>query len=52
MRPNWDEYFLGIAAAVAQRADCERRQVGAVVIGPDHRIVGTGYNGAPAGQPG
>lgn len=50
-RPTWDEYFLTIAAAVASRSDCERDKVGAVVV-KDRRIVGTGYNGAPAGEPG
>lgn len=51
-RPNWNEWGLGIAKAVAARADCSRRQVGAVIVTADHRIVATGYNGAPAGQPG
>lgn len=50
-RPYWPEYFLGIAEAVAVRGDCTRRQVGAVIVKGD-RIVSTGYNGAPAGQPG
>lgn len=49
-RPTWDEYFLGIAAAVAARADCRRRRVGAVLVS-DNRIVATGYNGAPPGGP-
>ncbi|MER7445025.1 deoxycytidylate deaminase [Micromonospora avicenniae] len=49
-RPDWDAYFLGIARAVAARADCTRRQVGAVVV-RDRRIVSTGYNGAPPGGP-
>lgn len=48
VRPDWDEYFLGIAIAVSARADCSRRKVGAVVV-RDHRIVATGYNGAPPG---
>jgi len=52
MRLDWDDYFLGIARAVAARADCSRRQVGAVVVDDHHRIVSTGYNGAPAGRPG
>lgn len=28
-RPDWDAYFLGIARAVAERADCTRSKVGA-----------------------
>jgi dCMP deaminase len=50
-RPGWDDYFLAIAEAVAARADCTRRQVGAVIV-RDHRIVATGYNGAPPGHRG
>lgn len=50
-RPDWDEYFLGIARAVAQRGDCTRRQVGCVLVDTDHRIIGTGYNGAEPGGP-
>lgn len=49
-RPSWDEYFVGIAQAVAKRADCTRRQVGAVIV-KNHRIVSTGYNGSPPGGP-
>lgn len=52
MRPTWDEWGLGIAASVATRADCSRSQVGAVIVTREHRIVATGYNGAPSGQPG
>lgn len=51
-RPSWDQYFLGIARAVATRSDCVRDQVGAVVVGADKRIRSTGYNGAPAGMAG
>lgn len=50
-RPTWDHYFLGIAEAVAQRSDCERSKVGAVIV-KDRRIRATGYNGAPAGMDG
>lgn len=44
-RPDWDDYGLLLARTVAARADCTRRQVGAVLMGPDHSIVTTGYNG-------
>lgn len=52
MRPDWDQYFLGIAAAVSLRSDCERDKVGAVVVGSDRRIRSTGYNGSPSGMEG
>lgn len=51
-RPTWDEWGLELAMTVARRADCTRRQVGAVLMTPDHSIVATGYNGAPSGRPG
>lgn len=47
--PGWDSYFLTIAGAVALRAKCRRRQVGAVVVSEENRILATGYNGFPAG---
>lgn len=47
-RPNWDEYYLGIASAVSARGECTRRRVGAVIV-RGNTIVGTGYNGAPPG---
>ena len=50
-RPDWDSYFLGIAQAVATRADCRTRRFGAVIV-KNNRIVSTGYNGAAAGHPG
>lgn len=51
-RPSWDAYGLGIAKAVSARADCTRRQVGAVVFDTGNRIVSAGYNGAPPGATG
>lgn len=50
-RPDWDTYYLNIAEAVSKRADCTRRQVGALIV-KGSRIVSTGYNGAPAKKPG
>ena len=50
-RPDWDTWALGIARAVATRGDCTRLQVGAVILDERHRVVSTGYNGAPPGGP-
>jgi dCMP deaminase len=49
-RPGWDEYFMTIAADVARRSTCLRRQVGAILV-VDRRLLATGYNGAPSDVP-
>ena len=49
-RPDVNQYFLNIAAAVAARSTCLRRQYGAVIV-KDGVIVSTGYNGACRGEP-
>ncbi|MDD4923796.1 MAG: cytidine/deoxycytidylate deaminase family protein [Dehalococcoidales bacterium] len=48
IRPDIDEYFLKIAAVVAERSTCLRHHVGAVAVKNKH-ILSTGYNGAAAG---
>lgn len=50
-RPSWDEWALGIAQAVAARGDCRRRQVGAVILDAQRRVLSVGYNGAFPGGP-
>lgn len=50
-RLGWHDYYLGIARAVAARADCSRAQHGAVIV-QGRKVVSTGYNGAPSGKPG
>lgn len=47
-RPDWDEYFLGIARLVSERSTCLRRNVGALIV-KNRRILTTGYNGTPSG---
>jgi len=47
-RSSWDSYFMRIVQQVATRSTCSRRQVGAVAV-RNHRILATGYNGAPGG---
>lgn len=49
-RPNIDNYFLAMAEAASERAECVRRRVGAIVV-KGGRIVGHGYNGALPGAP-
>lgn len=48
MRPDWDSYFMKIAAAVSERSTCDRALVGCVLV-LDKRILTTGFNGSPAG---
>lgn len=50
MRPEWDSYFMKIAYAVSERSTCDRAFVGAVLV-LEKRILTTGFNGSPAGQP-
>lgn len=50
-RPTWEIYFMQLAYLAATRASCSRKHVGAIIVDPYHRVVATGYNGAPAGLP-
>jgi dCMP deaminase len=50
MRPDWDSYFMKIAEAVSERSTCDRASVGCVLV-LDKRILTTGFNGSPSGQP-
>jgi dCMP deaminase len=50
MRPDWDSYFMKIAYAVSERSTCDRALVGCVLV-LEKRILTTGFNGSPAGQP-
>jgi dCMP deaminase len=47
-RPDWDEYFMGIAKLISERSTCLRRAVGALIV-KNRRILTTGYNGTPSG---
>ncbi len=46
---TWDEYFMGVALLSAQRSKDPGTQVGACIVNPQNKIVGTGYNGMPMG---
>lgn len=45
-----DAFYLALAQAVASGADCTRRLVGCVIV-LNNRVISTGFNGAPAGDP-
>lgn len=49
-RLPFNEYFRDLARFVSSRATCHRRRVGAVIV-RQNRILSTGYNGSPPGEP-
>lgn len=49
MRPNWTDYFLGLAKVISQRSHDIHTQHGCVITDQSNRILGVGYNGFPRG---
>ena len=47
-RPTKDEIFMQMCDLWGQRATCDRRHVGAVLVRDGH-VIATGYNGSPRG---
>ena len=45
-RPDWYEYYINIAMAVRDRANCHGSKIGSILV-LDNRILTTGYNGTP-----
>jgi len=45
-RPSWDDYFMSVAHILADRCNCIKQKVGAVMV-KNNRILSTGYNGTP-----
>jgi dCMP deaminase len=51
-RPDWDEYHFGQAKQASLRSTCRFAQIGCVIVDrKTHRVLATGFNGAPAGDP-
>lgn len=48
-RPEWTDYFLGLARVVSQRSHDIHTQHGCIITDQHHRILGVGYNGFPRG---
>lgn len=46
---SWDEYFMRLALLVAAKSKDKSTKVGAILVGPDHSVLGTGFNGFPRG---
>ena len=42
---NWDEYFIQMAKLVATKSKDQSTKVGCVIVGPNHEVRTTGYNG-------
>ncbi len=47
--PDSDTYYMGIAIAVREKANCTGNRVGAVAV-LENRVISTGYNGVPEGM--
>jgi dCMP deaminase len=48
MRLSWDAYFMAMLPQVAERSH-DTTKTSCIIIGPDHEIRSTGYNGLPRG---
>ena len=46
---DWDEYFLNIAEAVAQKSKDPSSKMGCVIVDQNKRVVSLGYNGMVQG---
>lgn len=46
---TWDDRFMGLAKEVSSWSKDPSSKVGAVIVGPDHEVRATGYNGFPRG---
>lgn len=50
-RPTIDQYYASMLKLVAARATCPRRQVGAIIVDFNGKVLATGYNGVPRDYP-
>jgi dCMP deaminase len=47
---SWDCYFMSMAYMVAMKSKDNSTKIGSVIVGKDHEILSTGYNGLPRGM--
>lgn len=50
-RPTRDETMMILARTIAKRSTCPRREVGAVVVDVNGRVLSMGHNGVAMGEP-
>lgn len=48
-RLDWPDVWHAMAAVIAQRSLCDRRQVGAIIVDFKNQIMSSTYNGPPSG---
>ena len=46
---NWSEYFVNMADVVRQKSKDPSSKIGALIVGTDHEIISSGFNGFPRG---
>lgn len=46
---NWQDYFVNMLDAVSLKSK-DKTKCSAIIVGPDHEIRSTGYNGMPRGM--
>lgn len=46
-KQTWDEWFISLAYAIANKSKDPSTKVGALIIRPDRTIAAAGYNGFP-----
>ena len=49
-KPNWDDYFMGMALFVSIRSIDPSAKHGSVIVGKNNKILSVGYNGPPQGS--
>ena len=47
---KWDEWFFEIAKTISLKSKDPSYKVGCIVVGPEHEVRATGYNGFPRGS--
>lgn len=46
---SWDSYFMNAAILTSLRSSDLNTRVGAILVSPENKIIGAGYNGIPRG---